>query len=64
MECNLEYYGNMHQNFDIMEFPDLVFKYDWLVDKKKHEKQEQETGSQQGMMSLNDMMSMAQSGKE
>lgn len=64
MECNLEYYGNIHPQFDTMEFPDFVFKHDWLVEKKKQEKQEQETGSQQGMMSLNDMMSMAQSGKE
>lgn len=60
MECNLEYEGNIHPNFDQMLFSDFVFKHEWLVEKKK--KEAQEGSKKPGMLSLNEMVQRMQSG--
>ena len=62
MECNLEYFGHIHQKFDDMDFVDFVFKHEWLVAQREKE-QNQENGTP-GMISLNDIFAKMQSGKE
>jgi hypothetical protein len=65
MECNLEYFGNIHQNFDNVDFADFVFKHEWLADQKaKEKKQEEGNTNNPGMLSLNEMLSKMNTGKD
>lgn len=59
IECNLEYRGNIHQNFNELLYPDFIFKHNWVRETKEQEKNKQSTGNG---MSLADMVGSMETG--
>lgn len=58
----LEYHGRMHPNFDVMDFLEFTYKYEWVIRQKDKEAKEQ--SGESGSMSIADMITRMNTGRD